>query len=465
MKIRGRLALYGAAVMLLATIGFGVLLLLLVNQTAPEEQDRQLADLAAEVIVGLEDAPAGAFAAAEALITVDPGQTTEPFVMVLAADGTPLRATGRVDGAAVDVADSLVADARRDGSAQATVTAGDVEMRLALAAWERPDLGLSGVVVAGQSTEFVDQQVGGLFAVIVAAGVIALFVALVVGWLVSGRALRPLRDLATTTDEIGSTGDLARRLPPVKAQDEVGTLTTSFNAMLDRLAAGQAELTDALAAQRRFVADASHELRSPLTTIRNNAGFLIDRPQAAAADRAEAIRDIGAEADRMAGLVDDLLTLAQTGSRRAPAPADIDLASVLVEAAGRLGPGDEVTVRADLPLLVEGDRDALARLAWILLDNAVKHGEPPVTVTLTAAGGAARVMVSDSGPGIPAADLDLVFERFHRGDPARSPAGSGLGLAIAAEIARAHGGTIAAANSPEGGARFTVDLPLPAPPA
>jgi len=128
---------------------------------------------------------------------------------------------------------------------------------------------------------------------------------------VSGRAVRPLADLAETTDEIAATGDLSRRLPSVKANDEVGRLTTSFNAMLASLEETRARLASSLDTQRQFVADASHELRSPLSTIRGNAGFLMDRPDATEEDRNEAIGDISAEADRMSLLVDDLLMLAR----------------------------------------------------------------------------------------------------------------------------------------------------------
>src|SRR5262249_5852015 len=153
-------------------------------------------------------------------------------------------------------------------------------------------------------------------AVFVVADLIAIVAASVGIWFVAGRALRPLRELTAMADEIGSSGDLSRRLPGPRRRDDVGRLATSFNAMMDRvadayrrMAGANRAMADALAAQQRFTADASHELRTPLTTVRSNAGFLRANPDAAPADRAGALADIEAEGERMGRLVDDLLTL------------------------------------------------------------------------------------------------------------------------------------------------------------
>src|SRR4029077_16676871 len=126
-----------------------------------------------------------------------------------------------------------------------------------------------------------------------------------------GRALRPLRHTAVLADEVGRSQDLSRRLPPVSTRDAVGQLTTSFNAMMDRLQEAYARVATALAAQQRFTADASHELRTPLTTIRNNAEFLLQHPAAREGDRGEALRDIAGESVRMSRLIENLLTLAR----------------------------------------------------------------------------------------------------------------------------------------------------------
>jgi signal transduction histidine kinase len=299
---------------------------------------------------------------------------------------------------------------------------------------------------------------------LILAAIVTIIAVALVSWFVIGRALRPLRTLAVTADEIGRTGDLTRRLPPVRSHDEVGVLTASFNGMLEQVSAAQDRLGESLAAQRRFVADASHELRTPLTTIRNNAGFLVEHPDAAAPDRAEALADIVAESERLSRLIDDLLRLARAdaGGRLERRPTD--LGAIVADVARKARrPDRAVVVRAaGGPVVVDGDPDALTRLVWILVDNALRHGSGDVEleVAVDTAAGRAVVTVADRGPGIVPGDEARIFERFHQADGARSGEGSGLGLAIASTIAVAHAGALTAANREGGGAIFRLELPL-----
>jgi signal transduction histidine kinase len=310
----------------------------------------------------------------------------------------------------------------------------------------------------------VEQQIAGVRFFLLFAAIVTIIAVALVSWFVVGRALRPLRTLTATADEIARTGDLTRRLPETRTKDEVGVLTASFNGMLDRVSSAQDELAASLAAQRRFVADASHELRTPLTTIRNNAGFLAEHPEAAAADRSEALADIEAESERLSRLVDDLLRLARAdaGGRLQRVPLDL---RVIAEDVARKArhPGRAVLVSAGGgAAIVDGDADALTRLVWILVDNAVRHGAGDVELAVSTAspdGATVALTVADRGPGIPAGDEARIFERFHRADPARSGGGAGLGLAIAATIVTAHDGTISATNREGGGALFRVELP------
>ncbi len=462
MRIRVRLALYGAGVVAVAMVALGTLLSVLAGRGAPGEQDLRLAELADQGVGALTAAPADRLVPTLPPVLTDLSDSTDAFLMVLTEDGTVLYTTGQLDGTAPRIPAAVVVEAAETGESVATIRpSGDVELRVHARPWRRPDLGTSGIVVAGQSTRVTEEQLAGLRVVIWTSTVITLIAALVVSWLVTGRALRPLRRLAETTDEIGRTGDLSRRLTPVRARDEVGALTTSFNEMLEGLESAQARLATALEAQRRFVADASHELRSPLTTIRNNAGFLQERPDVADADREEAISDIAAEADRMARLVDDLLTLARADAGQPFDRRPVDLAPLLQDVgrkASRLAGPLQLDVAG--PAVVFGDADALTRLAWILVENAASHGEGAIAVHLATADGWAELEVSDQGPGIPEEDLDRVFDRFYRADPARHRRGVGLGLAIARTIVDAHEGTIAAANRPGGGATITARLPL-----
>jgi signal transduction histidine kinase len=221
-------------------------------------------------------------------------------------------------------------------------------------------------------------------------------------------------------------------------------------------------LQDAYNFQRRFIADASHELRTPLTSIRTNAA-LLQRPDLSATDHADAAADITAEAERMSRLVEDLLTLARADSgvklERKPVALD-ELGREAARQFRRANP--ERKLEDDLaPTRVEGDRDALLQLLLILLDNAAKHTAAGghVQVQLGASEGAVRLVVADDGAGIPASDLERIFERFYQADPSRYRGGAGLGLSIARWIATEHGGAITAANRPEGGARLEVRFP------
>jgi signal transduction histidine kinase len=327
---------------------------------------------------------------------------------------------------------------------------------------------LSGYVVAAQNTVQTDNDRRDIGVLVMIYAVLGFVVGASAIWFVTGRALRPLRQLAELADEIGRAQDLDRRLPPVSTRDALGRLTTSFNTMMDRLQEAYRRLAGSLAAQQRFTADASHELRTPLTTVRNNAGFLLHHPDAAPEDREAALRDIAGESDRMSRLVDNLLTLARAdaGQRLVLGPVDLAvIAERVCRQAKGLHPDREIHCAITPTPAVRGDEDALAQLLWILVDNAVNHtvSGGNVWVTVTQRGELAQLHVSDDGCGLPADAQERVFERFYRADAARTGSGAGLGLAIAAWIVREHSGQIMAANNARGGASFVAELP-PTPP-
>jgi signal transduction histidine kinase len=456
MPVRRSLALYGTGVAAAGMIVFIVLLSGLGANGVREDQDRNLTALADTAAGALQRGDASP-TAARPLVVIDLTTSTEPFLMVVATDGTVRYASGLIAGAPPRIPAAVVVEANEQGRSIATV--GD--LRVVARKWSSAID--SGIVVAGQSTAFPINQLAGLRAFLLISAIVTLIAVAVVSWLVAGRAVRPLVTLAETTGAIGTTGDLSKRLAPSKSRDEVGRLTTSFNAMLERLQSAQAELAAALAAQQRFVADASHELRTPLSTIRTNAEFLRERPDATAEDRAAAIGDVVAEAERMSGLVDGLLVLARADAGVAVQRRPVDLRALAVEEARRIrAPGrtrDEaqaVQVTEHGAALVSG---ALGRAIRILLDNASRHGKPPVGITITQQDGRVRVEVRDAGPGLPKGSEDRIFERFYRADPARSGEGTGLGLSIARAIVEAHGGTIRAQNADGGGAAVTIELP------
>jgi signal transduction histidine kinase len=298
------------------------------------------------------------------------------------------------------------------------------------------------------------------------AGILALASALFGAYLIGTRVSRPLRRMAAVAARVNAGDPHPRIHDPGGESNEVRVLAEAFNHMLDRL-------TDAFAGQRAFVADASHELRTPLTVIRGQLEVLAaqSRPSGDEVRRVERLAQ--AEIARVSRLVDDLLLLAKTEQTTFLVIEPIDLAawvgelwdgmSVLAERRFELGPLPEGTLRAD--------PDRLAQALRNLVGNAIEHTAPERGVVRMrierAPSESIRFLVEDDGDGIPADQLERVFDRFHRTDAARDRAsgGTGLGLAIVRAIAEAHGGSVSAARSPLGGARIELELPgfAPAP--
>ncbi|HVV89229.1 MAG TPA: ATP-binding protein [Solirubrobacterales bacterium] len=286
-------------------------------------------------------------------------------------------------------------------------------------------------------------------------GAAALVAALLAGYLVAARAAAPLRRFAATAAEVDA-GDLSPRIGvDPAAPAELRTLTDSFNHMLDRL-------EDAFARQRSFVSDASHELRSPLTAIRGQIEVLARRRNPDAADVRRVEATTLAELRRVERLVEELLALARLDEGAGPTRRELDAAAFLREAAtaapGAAEVGDLAAGRID------ADPEMIGRVVRNLVENARRHAgaDGTVRVSSVAVADRLRIDVDDDGPGIPPAERERVFDRFHRSDQARARAsgGSGLGLAIARAIVAAHGGSIRAAESPLGGARISLELPL-----
>lgn len=450
MSARWRLAALGT-VLAAGTVGlFALLLVLLATSTGPRDQDDALGTVAAAAAAAYR--PDGA---ARPALVADLSTSLDPAVVVTDRAGTVVYAQATVGGRPVQVPSSLVEDALARSVSRATVVLSGVEVRMVGRA--RPD----GVAVAVQQTAYVTEQRRGLWGALVAAALLTAVAGAVASWVVSGRALRPLRGLAATVADVARTGDLDHRLEVPRRADEVGRLAREFNAMMDRLADNRSRLAAALEEQKRFVADASHELRTPLATIRADAGFLAQRPDADPADRAEAVADLRAEADRMSALVDDLLVLARTDALPEPARRPVDLAALAADVARVTGAGAPTAgaLAAGGPCVVLGDEEMLRRAVRCVVDNAVRHGGGPVEVSVGRSGPWAVLAVRDHGAGFPPDALERVFERFHRADPARSGPGSGLGLAITRAVVEVHGGGVAATNAPDGGAVVTMHLP------
>jgi len=316
---------------------------------------------------------------------------------------------------------------------------------------------VGGVVVAASLQE-VDATMRRVLGELVAGGLAVVAVAAVGGFAVVRGGLRPL-DRMTAVAEDMTASRLDRRLELRRPPREVGRLADAFNAMLDRL-------DEAFAAQRRFVADASHELRTPIAVIHGRSEVLLLDPALADETRAglALVRD---EAGRMGRLVANLLLLARGDVARTIDQRPVALDVVLREVAWQarlLAKGVAITIVHKDQVVVRGDADLLKQLLLNLVDNAIAYTPPGgrVEIALAAADGAARLSISDTGPGIAPEDLERIFARFARLDHARTrqSGGAGLGLAIARWIAEAHGGRIAVESVVGQGSTFTVLLPL-----
>jgi two-component system sensor histidine kinase MprB len=294
-----------------------------------------------------------------------------------------------------------------------------------------------------------------LILVLLCAGGIALAAAL--GRLAARRVLVPLAEVAQAAEEIGETDDLSRRIA-VRADDEVGQLATRFNRMLERLESSRAAVDDSVRAQRQLVADASHELRTPVTSLRTNIEVLLAGGELSEDDRRRLLNDVVEQSEELSLLVGDLIELAR-GDQPVGAAEDVRLDRVVAESVARgrrNAPG--IAFETSLtPAVVEGVPERLGRAVNNLIDNAAVHSPTggPVEIVVDSSG----VRVRDHGPGIPPEDLPYVFDRFFRGENARSRQGSGLGLAIVRQVAEQHGGSVTAANAPDGGAVFSLRLP------
>jgi signal transduction histidine kinase len=368
----------------------------------------------------------------------------EQLIQVLSADG-------RVVAASENVAGRRAVARPAPGESVEVRTPVDEDLFLAAAAAADTPSGLRTVVVARALSDALESAQ--LLTRLLAIGIPLLL--LVVGmttWLVVGRALAPVAAIGSEVDAI-SAAELHRRVPEPGSRDEISRLARTMNRMLARLQGAQAS-------QRRFVSDASHELRTPTASIRQHTEVALAHPdRVTVAGLAEPVH---AEALRLQRLIDDLLLLAradEAGLALRRVPVDVD--DLVLAEADRLRPTMRVDTTGVTAGRVLGDLAGLRRVLRNLADNAARHAESAVGFGIAARNGSVIVTVDDDGPGIPAADRKRVLDRFVRLADARAwdEGGSGLGLAIVRELVAAHGGTVVIDDAPLGGARVVITLP------
>jgi signal transduction histidine kinase len=435
-----------ASVVITAAVVLGVLLMYLLQMNSVRRTlDDQLRTYAA---VLQQSFPDGRWPATLPTSNLDPNAEAQ----VVAADGTVLAASRNLVGlppifllppgfttpVRQKAADGIVPNDVRVVGVRTTVAGRPV------------------TIITGTPTDLLT-EVANEFArhLLIGLPIILLLSALAV-WLIVGRALRPVEQIRHAVTDITSA-DLSRRVPDPGTPDEIGRLALTMNEMLTRL-------EQSAQRQRRFVADASHELRSPLAAIRTTLEVGLAHPEVAPWPRIA-----GRAADqsiRLEGLIENLLRLAQADEGDGAVPdVRVDVGALLREITGAGPPRDAaLELQVTGSPAVDGDAESLGRLFRNIIDNALRHASSVVRVTAVSSADGVEVAVADDGPGIPQAERERVFDRFVRLDSSRdrSTGSSGLGLAIAREITLAHHGEITIGDSATGGARVLIRLPASA---
>lgn len=320
--------------------------------------------------------------------------------------------------------------------------------------------GVAGAVLLAEDVEDLFALLARVRRLLLLASLGALAVAVAAGWIMATSLARPVTRLTAAVQEVAA-GRLGARVP-VAGRDELARLGAAFNAMAEQL--DQLETS-----RRRFIADAAHELRTPLAGLRALVEPLLSGAITAPAQQADFLREIGSEVERLSALAEDLLTLSEMEADRPLNLGPVEAGALLARVADRLGPlarsrGVHLSIRCAPAMTLRVDGLKLERALDNLLHNAIEHAPEGSLVKVDAqrTPGGLRLAVQDQGPGIPPADLPHLFDRFYRADQARARrprGGAGLGLAIVREIIQRHGGRVSAESTPGAGATFIVELP------
>jgi two-component system sensor histidine kinase MprB len=372
------------------------------------------------------------------------------YVQFVSLKGRVVRQGGQSLRLPVDARDRAIATGR--GGRRLLRDVDTPEGRLRVLTVRIPDRGAVQIARPLAGTDRVLRRLR-LILLLVCLGGVTL--AAVLGRLTSRNLMAPIAEVADAAAHVEETDDLGRRIA-VRSGDEVGQLAARFNTMLDRLESSRGELADAMIAQRRLIADASHELRTPVTSLRTNIEVLLRaESELDAVERQSLLDDVREQTQELGALVGDLIELARGDVvAEEPEPVRLDhLARTAVQRAARHAPRVSFDLHAD-PVTVDGTPDRLARALNNLLDNAARHSPDGATVEVRV--GTDGFTVRDHGDGIADEDLPRIFDRFYRGTTARGRDGTGLGLAIVRQVADQHAMAVEAANADDGGAIFTL---------
>jgi len=437
MSLRWRIALAMAAVAVTATVLIG-------TASYRETRGRLLAEVDRS-LVALDEAIAVRRLDLDAPIPSE-GPLAGLYVQVIRADGGIRQSTFPVTIPVTDTDVGVAGRPRVSTFRTVETEAGDFRVRT---------VGLGrGAVQVGRSLDETDRVLRGLRMRTLLWVVLVAVAAIAAGLWIAGRVTRSLRALTAAAEHVGATGRLDVSVGE-GSDDEVGRLSRAFDGMLGALRRSRDQ-------QQRLVQDAGHELRTPLTSLRTNLDTLRRHPGLDDNQRQAIVDDLHAETEELTHLVDEIVTVASGEAALEPLE-EFDLGALVGEVADRYARRTDRAISVDAaPGVVRAQRSAIQRAVSSLLDNARKFDTTGGPIEVTVADG--EVRVADRGPGIPADELDAVFDRFHRTESARSQPGSGLGLAIVRDVAHRHGGDAFAEARPGGGVvvGFRLD---PSPPA
>lgn len=455
-SVRTRIVSALALMAALAVLGAGVTAYAFERSRILDQVDSQLAE-AVESLRALADASEGGWVDAEQLLVaslqrIAPDDNTGALGVVGGRAALAPPVPMHVDVAQIEgIAERVTEETAEGRVVMGTIVDGPVAFRYVAvpivvdeAAAPNDTIFVIGYDLGAELAE-LDAAAGSYLV----AGAVGLLLVIVIGMVLAGRLLAPIRDLRLLAERITASGRSERI--PVRGRDDVSQLTETVNAMLDRL-------DESAAAQRRLLDDVGHELKTPITIVRGHLE-LMDASDPADVDSA---RDVAvAELDRMSGLVQDIagaasLTRGAELQRRATDMAEL-VQQVAARAAGIAGA--DVRTGSVVQAVASVDAERITQALLQLVQNAITHGAAPIVVASRRMPGELQLLVRDHGPGVPDAHKRAIFERFRRVESGRGREGSGLGLSIVASIAVAHGGRAWVEDAPEGGAMFGVSIP------
>jgi signal transduction histidine kinase len=461
MSIRLKLAAWYVVFLVITVLGFGVVLHLMLVAHVQAEVDRTLRARSGDIIQFSQRGGTltGVLPASGVLLTPPSNEFREPgvYLQVLDSNGVPVLASVNLQGQSLPVTDGArgVLATRREHIETVNID-GKFRVRM-LATPIFRDAEMLGVLQTAQSLQLADSTVDRFRNLLIGGSTAVLVVALLSGLYLTRKSMNPVAAITRTAEAIYRQGDLSRRISVGRGSDELTTLGRVFNRLLDHI-------EQSVNAQRRFIGDASHELKTPLTVIRGNAEILDREP--GGADTRDAVAAIGREARRMQRVVDDLLAIAELDAAAELHIVSVDLRELARAAAadfGQIAEARRIEVSGDGDARVAGDRDKLERAIRNLVQNAIAAttAEGRIQIDISRQDDAVTLIVADDGHGIAPEYLPNVFERFYRADTARSRAqgGTGLGLTIVKSVAEAHGGQVLARNGSLGGAEFEFTIP------